>query len=257
MAQTHPVVFIHGMYMNGRSWAPWIEHFGARGYECHAPSWPYHDGEPAALRAEIDPRLGSLTFGRVTDHLKAFIDTLPSAPILIGHSIGGLQTQKLVNDGYGLAGVAISPAPPRGVLSFDPHFFRANFPHLNPFAGNRPVVMTKPRFHYTFANTMTRQASDESFEAYVVPESRNVPRSTLTRQGRIDFRRPHVPLLLIAAEQDHLTPASLIRKNAKAYRAAGSVVDFREFEGRSHFICNQDGWEEVADHTLGWLGSAL
>jgi pimeloyl-ACP methyl ester carboxylesterase len=139
------------------------------------------------------------------------------------------------------------------VLSFDPHFFRANFPHVNPLAGNRPVIMTKKRFHYTFANTMTRQASDEAFETYVVPESRNVPRSTLTKQGRVDFRRPHVPLLLIAAERDHLTPASLIRRNAKAYKASDGILDFRQFPGRSHFICNQSGWEEVADYTLAWL----
>jgi pimeloyl-ACP methyl ester carboxylesterase len=252
MAQDQ-VVFIHGMYMNGNSWAPWIEYFGARGYRCHAPSWPYHDGAPDALRRDIDPRLGSLTFGQVTDHLKVFIDTLPERPILIGHSIGGLQTEKLVNDGFAAAGVAISPAPPRGVLSFDPRFFRANFPHVNPLAGNRPVIMTKKRFHYTFANTMTRQASDEAFETYVVPESRNVPRSTLTKQGRVDFRRPHVPLLLIAAERDHLTPASLIRRNAKAYKASDGILDFRQFPGRSHFICNQSGWEEVADYTLAWL----
>jgi pimeloyl-ACP methyl ester carboxylesterase len=113
--------------------------------------------------------------------------------------------------------------------------------------------MTKKRFHYTFANTMTRQASDEAFETYVVPESRNVPRSTLTKQGRVDFRRPHVPLLLIAAERDHLTPASLIRRNAKAYKASDGILDFRQFPGRSHFICNQSGWEEVADYTLAWL----
>src|SRR5215470_18082947 len=99
MAQASDVVFIHGMYMNGRSWAPWVEHFSAQGYRCHAPSWPYHDGEPAALRRDIDPGLGRLTFGQVTDHLKAFIDTLPRRPVLIGHSVGGLQTQKLVNDG--------------------------------------------------------------------------------------------------------------------------------------------------------------
>src|SRR5262245_26463163 len=186
MAQATQVVFIHGMYMNGESWAPWVDYFRTRGYVCHAPSWPYHDGAPAARRRDIDRRLGSLTFGQVTAELKKVIDTFPQRPILIGHSIGGLQTQKLVNDGYAVAGVAISPAPPRGVLSFDPHFFRANFPHVNPLAGNKPVIMTKPRFHYTFANTMPRPASDEAFDTYVVPESRNVPRSTLTKQRSMD-----------------------------------------------------------------------
>lgn len=247
------IVFIHGMYMNGHSWAPWVQYATASGHTCHAPSWPYHDGQPAALRTHIDPALGSLTFGAITDHLKAFIDTLPKRPILIGHSIGGLLVQKLVNEGYASAGVAISPAPPQGIFSVDPHFFRANFPHANPLAGNKPVIMTPKRFQYTFCNTMTQQASDEAFQRYVVPESRNVPRSTLTKQAHIDFRRPHAPLLLIAGDSDHLTPASLVKKNAKAYKASDSVVDIKEFTNRSHFICNQHGWEEVAGHALKWL----
>jgi pimeloyl-ACP methyl ester carboxylesterase len=253
MQTTRDVVFIHGMYLNGTSWQPWVDMFTQRGYRCHAPSWPMHDGDPAALRRTIDPALGKLTFGQVTSFLKAVTDPMPEPPVLVGHSIGGLQVQKLINDGYGVAGVAISPAPPRGVFSYDPHFYRANFPHANPLAGDRPVIMTPKRFHYTFCNTMSRAASDTAFTQYVVPESRNVPRSTLTKQGQIDFRKPHAPLLMIAAERDHLTPASLIRRNANAYRVVDSAVDFTEFPGRSHFICNQDGWQEVAEYALGWM----
>jgi len=251
-----PLVFVHGMYLNGVSWGPWVERATARGHDCHAPSWPFHDGRPADLRAHIAPGLGKLTFGAITDHLKAFIDTLPERPVLIGHSIGGLLVQKLVNDGYASAGVSISSAPPRGIVSFDPHFFRANFPHANPLAGNKPVVMTLDRFHYTFCNTMSPEDSAKAFEKYVVPESRNVPRSTLTKQARIDFRAAHVPLLFLAGDQDHLTPLSMIRKNVKAYKAPGSVVELKEFARRSHFICNQPGWEEVADCALDWVEQA-
>jgi pimeloyl-ACP methyl ester carboxylesterase len=247
------LVFVHGMYMNGLSWEPWVERAGLRGYQSHAPSWPCHDGAPADRRASIEPALGRLTFGAVTQHLKDIIDALPGRPVLIGHSVGGLLVQKLVNDGYATAGVSISPAPPRGVVSFDPHFYRANFPHVNPFAGRRPVAMTPQRFHYAFANTIGRADSDAALARYTVPESRNVPRSTLTRQGAIDFRRPHVPLLVIGGENDHLTPLAMVRRNAGRYDPAGGVVDFREFPGRSHFICNEPGWEEVADHAFDWL----
>ncbi len=247
------LVFIHGMYLNGRSWQPWVDRATERGHACHAPSWPFHDGEPRELREHIDPGLGGLTFGAVTAHLKDFIGTLPEPPVVVGHSIGGLVAQKLVNDGCASAGVSISPAPPRGIVTLDPHFFRANVPHVNPLAGNRPVIMTPERFHYTFCNTMTAEDSAAAFEQYVVPESRNVPRSTLTKQARIDFRAEHAPLLIVAGGRDHLTPLSMVRRNARAYRAPGSVVDVEEFGDRSHFICNQDGWEEVADLVLDWI----
>ena len=32
----------------------------------------------------------------------------------------------------------------------------------------------------------------------------------------------------------------------------GSIVDYKEFPGRSHFTIGQPGWEEVADYALDW-----
>lgn len=253
--KTKDVLFVHGMYMNGESWKPWVELASARGLTPHAPSWPFHEGSPPSRRSSIDPKLGSLNFKAITDFFKKYIDSLGERPMLIGHSIGGLVVQKLINDEYGQAAVSISPAPPQGVMTLDPHFFRANFPHINPFAGNKPVVMKNKRFHYTFCNTMSREDTNAAFEKYVVPESRNVPRSTLTSQARIDFKRPHAPLLLIAGDSDHLIPLSLVKRNFRKYKPSGSNVDFRQFSGRSHFICNQDGWEEVAKTSFDWLES--
>jgi pimeloyl-ACP methyl ester carboxylesterase len=253
MGEKSNLVFLHGMYMNSRSWTPWSELASARGYPCHAPSWPYHEGEPAVLRSRIDPALGSLTFGAVVEHLKGVIDALPERPLLVGHSVGGLLVQKLVSDGYARAGVCISSAPPAGVRSFDPHFFRSNFPHINPLAGNRPVEMTPKRFHYTFCNTMSREDSDRAFQDYVVPESRNVPRSTLGSQARIGFRDAHVPLLFVAGDRDHLTPLAMVKRNAAAYASSSATVQFEPFANRSHFICNQEGWEAVAEFCLDWL----
>ena len=245
------IVFVHGMYMNGASWEPWVERAKARGVESTAPSWPFHHGTPAELRANVPAGLGMLTFGAVVDHFKGILKGLPTPPVLIGHSIGGLVVQKLVNEGFGALGVAISPAPPQGIFTLDPTFFKANFPHINPFAGNKPVIMTPERFQYTFCNTMSTADSNAAFDTYVTPESRNVPRSTLTKQGHIDFARAHAPLLVIAGDSDHLVPQPLIEKEVKAYAGTG-VVDFKAFPHRSHFICNQEGWEEVADFAFDW-----
>jgi hypothetical protein len=60
-------------------------------------------------------------------------------------------------------------------------------------------------------------------------------------------------LLFLAGDSDHLTPLSLVRKNAAAYRASPGVVDLTEFTRRSHLICNEPGWEAVADHALDWI----
>ena len=247
------IVFVHGMYMNGESWSPWIQQAQTRGFKATAPSWPFHEGLPEYLRNHIDPRLGKLRFKDIVDFYKTHIDSLAERPLLIGHSIGGLVVQKLVNDGYAEAAVAISSAPPQGVFTLAPEFFKANFPHINPFKGNEPVIMTKERFHYTFCNTQTQESSDLDFEKYVVPESRNVPRSTLTPQAKIKFKKDHVPLLLIGGEKDNLIPLSLVETNFKKYRKSLGTIGFQKFANRSHFICNQEGWEEIADASFTWF----
>jgi alpha-beta hydrolase superfamily lysophospholipase len=247
------IVFVHGMYLNGASWAPWVDRACKRGFATHAPSWPFHEGSPTTLRSAIDPALGKLDFATVLGHMKSKIDALPERPVVVGHSIGGLLAQKLLADGYATAAVAISSAPPQGIFTLDPTFTKANLPHVNPFAGNAPVEMTPERFHFTFCNTMTRAESDKAFEEFVVPESRNVPRSTLTKQAHIDFTAPHEPLLFLTGDSDHLTPRALVRKNFDAYRDASSTREFVAYAGRSHFICNQEGWQEVADRAFEWI----
>ena len=68
--------------------------------------------------------------------------------------------------------------------------------------------------------------------------------------GHVDLAAPHGPLLLIAGEKDEIIPAHLTEKNAKAYKDKNSVT---AFEGRSHYICGEPGWEEVAQYASDWL----
>jgi non-heme chloroperoxidase len=51
-----------------------------------------------------------------------------------------------------------------------------------------------------------------------------------------------------------VVPPAIGRAIVKKYRATGStsVVEYREFPGRTHRIVSQDGWQEVADFALTW-----
>lgn len=51
------------------------------------------------------------------------------------------------------------------------------------------------------------------FDAYVVPESRQVARGPAGKDGVIDFSRPHGPLLIIGGERDNIVPWQLNEKN--------------------------------------------
>jgi pimeloyl-ACP methyl ester carboxylesterase len=71
--------------------------------------------------------------------------------------------------------------------------------------------------------------------------------------ARVDFAATKAPLLFLTGTHDHLTPVAMVRRNARKYTAGQGGVDYREFDGRSHYICGEPGWEEVADAALEWV----
>jgi len=251
------IIFIHGMFLNPKSWAEWTSYFEALDYVCEAPAWPFHEGEPAALRANIPAGLGKLGLGDLHAHYRKLLSGEAEKPIVIGHSLGGLLAQKLLADGLLRAAVGICSVAPNRMLAFDWGFMRNSASITNPFAGDEPYEMTPECFHQNFGNTMTGADSHAAWDAFAVHESRQVLRDIMGEEGQIDFERPHAPLLLIGAEKDEIIPNSLVRRNAHAYEDKRSHHEYKEFSGRGHFICGENGWEEVAASIHNWLQAHL
>ncbi|MCE9645649.1 MAG: alpha/beta hydrolase [Chloroflexi bacterium] len=248
------IVLIHGMFMTPLCWEKWIPRYEARGYRIFAPAWPGRDKSVQELRrAHPNPELAKLKLNHIVDHMEAFIKGLDEKPAMIGHSMGGLVVQILLQRGVAVAGVAIDPAPPAGVFTTAWSFVKSNFPAINPFLLSQPVQMSFGHFQYAFANTLPFEEQRAAYDRYMVPESRGVPISSLGAAGKVDFSRPRRPLLITAGEKDHIVPASLNRSNLAKYQIP-SVTDFKEFAGRDHFLIGSRGWEEIADYCLEWLG---
>lgn len=246
------VVLIHGMFLNPKSWRQWQGFLGQRGYDAVAPAWPLHEADPAELRANLPAGIGTLSLDAVLAKMESVVSQY-DAPILIGHSVGGLVVQILAARGYGSAAVPICPVAPNRMLSLDWGFFRNSVAITNPLKGDEPFPMDAAGFHQNFANTLSRAESDAAFEQFAFPESRNVLRDCMGDLGKIDVDRPHVPFLFVGAEKDEIIPAHLVERNAKAYGDPGSVSDYVGFAGRGHFICGEPGWQEVATYVADWL----
>jgi hypothetical protein len=78
------IIFIHGMFLNPKSWKAWQQFFTGRGFNCIAPAWPLHDGEPQALRASPPHGLGELRLNVVIDTIKAAAAPYVEDLILVG-----------------------------------------------------------------------------------------------------------------------------------------------------------------------------
>lgn len=258
MAQT--IVFIHGAWVTPSSWDPFLGWFTERGYDCIAPPWPGKDRPIEAIRADPSPLLG-IGIGEIADHYDRIIRALPEPPILIGHSFGGLVVQILLDRGLGACGVAIDPAPPRGVLPVEPSAFRSLGSVLLTWRGWRKVVhWSYQNFRYAFVHSLPQDEARAAYQTYVTPESGRVFfQGALAGFARhspatVNFRNgTRAPLLILAGGDDHIVPASLVRRNYRKYAESSAVTDFQEFAGRTHWIIAQQGWQEVAGFALDWI----
>jgi pimeloyl-ACP methyl ester carboxylesterase len=247
------IIFIHGMFQNPVSWEKWISYFKEKGYDCMAPAWPMHEGSPVNLRDNPPAGLGDLELQTIVDEMERVVTFLPEKPIVIGHSVGGLVTQLLVQKGLVEMGVPISSVAPNAMLAFDWGFMKNSALIANPFKGNEPFYTDLESFHGSFCNTMSMEETEAAFEETATHDSRNVLRDCMGEAGQIDTGMPHAPLLFIAGEEDQIIPYELDRRNAEAYSDECSIVDFKAFAGRGHWICGQQGWQEVADYISEWL----
>jgi len=246
------IIFVHGMFQNPKSWTKWVDYFSRKGYNCITPAWPKHAGEPSELRAHPTEGLGELTLDDVITEIEVLALKYDN-PIVIGHSVGGLIAQLLIQRNVAGIGVAINSVAPNMMMDFDWSFLKNATIIMNPLKGDEPIYTDPEMFHGSFANTLAEDEARTEFEKTATHDSRNVLRSCMGSTGHINLDAIHSPLLLIAGEKDEIIPASLVEKNYKAYTDENSITAFKEFSGRSHYICNEPGWEEVAEYIYNWL----
>ncbi len=249
------VMFIHGMFMTPLCWNEWQRFFAEHGYTTSAPPWPLHDSPPATQRAaHPDAALGKLTLDEVVQYYAGLLEKMDPKPILIGHSMGGLIVQLLLERGLGSAGIAIDSAPPKGLISLKWSFLKGNWAVISPSANKDEAFLPSlEQFHYAFGNSLSDAEVKTVYAQLVVPESRRVGNAPTSDSAKIDYAAKRPPLLLIAGENDNLIPASLNWDNFSAYKNTPALTEFHSFEGRTHFTLGQAGWQEVADTSLAWL----
>jgi pimeloyl-ACP methyl ester carboxylesterase len=254
------IVLLHGLWVTSRSWEKWVERYEGRGYRVLAPAYPGFEVEVEALREDPSP-IETQTVPAIVEHLENIVGEVESPPIIMGHSMGGLLTQILLDHGYGAAGVAIDSVPAEGIKVVPVSQIRSLFPILrHPTERHKAVGFTKEQFHTAFANTLSEEESDKVYERYYIPAPGNLVWGGVLanftpghQDVYVNFRNEdRAPLLFIAGGEDNLMPPAVNESNVKHYRHTKSITDYKEFPGRAHFTVGQDGWEEVADYALEW-----
>jgi non-heme chloroperoxidase len=255
-----PVVFVHGLWLLAGSWDPWRELFESRGYATLAPGWP--DDPDTVEEGRRRPELfAGKSVGGITDHVAEAIGRLDAKPAVVGHSFGGLITQKLAGQGLASVSVAIDPGPFRGVLPLPVSSLKAAFPVIgNPANRKRSVMLTYEQFRFAFVNAVPEAEAKELYDAYPVPGSgiplfqaafANINPRT---EASVDSTTPdRGPMKVISGEKDNTVPWAIANASYKRQRRNASVTEIEEIPGRGHSLVIDSGWQQVAEVALAFI----
>lgn len=251
------LVLINGLWMSALSWEHWARHYTDKGFCVIAANWPGMEGGIEQLRGDPSS-IATLGLSDVVDHYEQIIRELETPPIIIGHGLGGLVTQILLDRGWGAAGVAIASAPVKGIARLPLSMLKLAFSVLgNSFNSHETISLTPKQFHREFTNSLTETESLDAFNRYTVPGPNRIllqaafasftPHSATTVNFRNDTR---APLLLVAGGKDRVVPSSLVKANFDLYRKSKAETDYKEYPEQAHFTLLPE--TKVADYVLGW-----
>jgi len=245
-ARKTPLLFVHGAYT--AAWC-WDEHFlpffAESGYFCHAVSLSGHGASRG--REHLD----SFGIDQYVEDVAEVVAKLPAAPVLIGHSMGGIVAQKYLERHEAPAVVLMASVPPQGLwgaalgIAFQkPGLLR----DLNNLLDGTQVSLE------TLREAMFSQPIDESdlarFYRRMQPESHRAIWDMTLFNLPLRSRMMHLPpFLVLGAQHDHLIPSSQVEMTARTYGVEAEI-----FPDMGHGLMLERDWRKVALRILAWLG---
>lgn len=241
-----PLLFVHGAWHGAWCWENFISYFTEHGYEAHALSLRGHGNSEGR-----DGIRWYSTANYVAD-LRQITSSLSTAPVLIGHSMGGYVVQKYLETQSAPAGVLLASIPVTGIFSM---FLRWLKRH--PVSILKTILLINP-WYMVSTPALAKDAffsddyPDEKFLEYythIQPESTIMAaEASLLRLPRP--KKVRTPLLVIGAANDRIFTVSEQRKTARAYNTEVTL-----YPQMAHDMMLESGWESVADRILNWLNT--
>jgi pimeloyl-ACP methyl ester carboxylesterase len=248
-----PILFIHGAFCGGWAFDEFRTAFEGAGYETHAPNLPYHE------RAADLETLAQTGVEHYADAVADYARELKEAPIVIGHSLGGLVAQLVAARTKCAAAVLLAPSAPWGVppTTINETSNAFGVAMLGDY-WRRPIP---PDFRIARQTTLDRLSRDAARRAFArfLPESGRVIMEVVhwwldrSMASAAPAYRIEAPVLAIAGGQDHVNSSSTVRRIAA--RFPDGQAQFHEFPEMSHWLIGEPEWREVAALSLDWLAA--
>lgn len=230
-----PLLFVHGLGHGAWCWEQWLPAAAARGFSAHALSLRGHGGSGG------QNDLGRTTIRDYEHDVLQVVQQLPEPPVLIGHSLGSLVVQRVLQRYPARAAVLLTPIAAVGAPATIAGMVRRKPGEMLRATAGATIRLTAEDL---FADLPPAEAA--SYASRVGRESRWAQYAMMRpeRVGPIDC-----PVLVVGAEQDRLVAAADVQRCAKSLAA-----ELRWVPG-GHDVMLDGPRMEVLAEVLQWVES--
>jgi len=238
-----PLLMVHGMFGGGWYFYDWAMFLCRKGIKVYVIK-DLHEGEDLA-KTDFYTYLKKVV--RIID--KIYICESKKI-IVIGHSMGGLITQKIA-ERFGpdfIAGIVlVASAPPKGISAMSCSVAKAMLKHLPALMFNLPLKIDKRSTFKLILNWFGDDDRKEQIFKKFVPESSRVAKQLAFSQIPVDEKKVSCEVLVVAGLYDKLLPYEIQTKIGNKYDS-----DFLSFL-KGHMMMLEDTRNEVISSIYGWI----
>jgi len=233
-----PILFVHGAGHAAWCWENWLAAAADAGHPAYAVSLSGHGGSPGKLLRS--------SLGTYVEDVIRTAASLPSQPVIVGHSLGGLVVQKAIERYPAVGAVLVAPIPARpGIGTL------ASIARRHPGDAAKTMVggSLPMRAEYLF-----NRLDEEAASAYAARCGDESPAAQFQVLLHLPAGRPKggAPVLVLGSPDDALIPIADVRDTARRMEA-----ELIEVPGIGHDMMLDGGWQEPAEAMLGWIDAAV
>lgn len=243
-----PLLFVHGGYSHAQCWAVrFVPYFQERGYDCYAIDLSGHGSSPGR------ECLNDFGLDDYVADLAHAVQVIPESPVLIGHSMGCLVSQRFLEQGTARAAAFLSPVPPTGTagsasrLALTVPGFFSELPKAVEGRADANTLRTMSRVYFS---PLMPEEEILDYLFLIQPESDRAVAEMLAAPLRLARRRAKIPALVMGGSADQVFPSSMLYFTAALWQAQTSIID-----GAGHMLMLDPQWPEAANALLHWMES--
>jgi pimeloyl-ACP methyl ester carboxylesterase len=241
-----PLLFVHGGYVGASCWDEhFLPYFSRHGFDAHAVDLSGHGS------SEGRERLNSFGLDDYAADVARVATSLGEPPVLIGHSMGTVVVERVIEREPARAAILMSPVPAMGTLAsamklafHQPAFFSEVSRAVEGRYSARTLRLMRDIYYSPDMAPEELLRYQVHFQA---ESSRAVTELTLLGL-RAPRRLPRIPALVLGGERDAVFPASLL-----CFAAARWNAKLVEIPRAGHTVMLDVHWEKAAGEIARWL----